>query len=143
MKENDTIEQMSEELIIKQRNKELMEMYSKALNMGFKTYNEAVDYVINQPCSRYWISPKRAIAVIRYMKNLNENNKARFMSMKTVRQEMFLLLFEMYNQKISEGDKRSMYKICSDLVVMPAPKFFLCHASTLKIIRKERRKRCR
>lgn len=96
---------------------------------------EVFEYIVNQPCRRFWVSEIRAAVVIADMLKGNPLN-----NMHSAKKEMFR---EIYNRVMTLRNKNpgmSIYQMVSTVIQQPAPKFYLSPSSAKIMFYKARKK---
>lgn len=96
---------------------ELFETFRRVFRaQGAKVYED----VVNQPASRFWVTPIRATIVIQEM--IKGNNDS---VMRTTKKDMYKEIYNRVMDIIQQGDERTIYQIVEDVVEHEAPRFFV------------------
>lgn len=113
------------------RNAELMAAFRKVLDeKQFFDINKDFELVVNQPCSRFWVSEERATIVVAAIMR----GQPIIHTMRPTKQEMFL---EIYHRTIAlrkERHNTRLFDIVFEVVNSPAPKFYMRPLYASKII---------
>lgn len=97
--------------------------------------SEAFEYIVNQPCRRFWVSEIRAAIVISDMLKGDSLNK-----MHPAKREMFR---EIYERVLRLRDRKPgvpLLHLVSEVVQQPAPKFYISPGSVKIMFYKARKK---
>lgn len=116
------------------RNKNLVKAYYHNLS-GKETYWNILKKTVNTPCSRFWVSEKRALDIIKKM--MSGDNLAR---MTKTRREMFREIYRRVQQEIKKNPSADLYDIVVSVINRPAPKFYITEKSANVIIHQTMRK---
>lgn len=107
---------------IDQRNKELMQAFRSAI---MKPHNKDLNIifaeVVNTPCSRFWVSEERAMAVVSAL----DSGQDILDSMRPLKKEMFTEIYKRVRRMRSSHKKMSTFDIVFEVVNSEAPKFYL------------------
>lgn len=118
-----------------QRSDALMEEYHKySVSANYLKADDIFSFIVNQPCQRFWVSPGRAVSVVRRMIKGDE-----LLYMRPSKREMF---FEIFNRVsiLRNSDKSSpLDKLVMDVVDSPAPKFYLSPGSAKIMVSKAKK----
>jgi len=117
------------------RNKDLMRAYRTLLEADKKMrLQEVYRKVVIMPSERFWVSEERASIVVSAMETgktlLDVGVSA------PARKEMFEEIFRRYCVLREQRPDASIYDLVSEVVVSPAPKFYLTPSSAKVIINK-------
>ena len=96
---------------------------------------EVFEYIVNQPCRRFWVSEIRASIVISDMLKGDSLNK-----MHPAKREMFR---EIYERVLRLRDRKPgvpLLHLVSEVVQQPAPKFYISPGSVKMMFYKARKK---
>ncbi len=104
------------------RNHELMRAFRLVLEQK-KYFNIKKDFehVVNIPCSRFWVTEERALAVVKAILQ----DKPILDTMRQTKREMFLEIFRRVLEKQKECPDMSLYDVVFEVVNSPAPKFYM------------------
>ena len=119
-----------------ERDRELYSLYLRGLReQHFNNMHEAADWVRSQPASKFYISSKALVNYIGAKMRGSVPPKMFSENRKKVR-----LLYQMYLDFMEKNPdcNLSRERICEALVDEPAPMFFICHDSCLKVLLRER-----
>ena len=86
--------------------------------------SEVFEHIVNQPCSRFWVSEVRAAVVVAAM--LRGDSLA---GMHPAKKEMFSEIFRRFLLMRSDFPERSLSRLVSHIITQPAPKFYLSPSS--------------
>lgn len=115
----------------------------KALMMEYERYiascdyirmHEVFDFIVNQPCKRFWVSNIRAAVVIARMMKGGKLRK-----MRPTKKEMFQEIFFRVNSMKERYPEKSLFWLVSKVVAQPAPKFYLSPSSAKIMVYKARK----
>lgn len=105
-----------------QRDRELMNAYRSVLaQKKFFDFKRHYEEVVNQPCSRFWVSEERATAVISDM----IKGRPVLDSMLPNKREMFTEIYRRVIALQKQHPDYSIYDLTMLVVNAPAPKFYL------------------
>lgn len=114
----------------------LMQEYERYIaSHDYICIKEAFEYIVNQPCHRFWVSEFRAAVVIAGMMKGDT-----LRNMHIAKREMFN---EIYNRTMdlrSKHPRMSIYRLVSIVIRQPAPKFYLSPNSAKIMFYKARKK---
>lgn len=117
------------------RNRDLMRAYRTLLEADKKMrLQEVYRKVVNMQSERFWVSEERASIVVSAMeagKSLLDVGVSA-----PARKEMFEEIFRRYCVLREQRPDASIYDLVSEVVVAPAPKFYLTPSSAKVIINK-------
>ena len=112
----------------KERERELLKVFKRELaNSKHIVMKSILQRVVNNPCSKFWVTEERATIVISNMLC----GKAIFA--KQSKKEMFEEILRRYKIERTKRKTEPMSRIIFDIVNSPAPKFYLS-VSQAKII---------
>lgn len=116
-----------------QRNKELMRAYRRVIeSSSFIDLSEISVKVVNSPCSRFWVSEERSMAVISAILK----GKPILDSMRPMKREMYQDMLEIVLRLRNERPNDPLSDIVSDAVHSPAKKFYMMPRCSIEIIYK-------
>jgi len=113
----------------------MLEYERYIVSCAYIRMSEVFEYIVNQPCRRFWVSEIRAAVVIADMLKGDKLTK-----MHSAKREMFQ---EIYNRVIrlrSKNPGMSLYQLVSIVIQQPAPKFYLSPSSAKIMFYKARKK---
>lgn len=117
----------------KERNREIMAAYRKAIsNTDHIVIFDIAERVENTPCSRFWVSEERALAVISEM----ESNIDILSVMRPLKQEMYTEIYHRVQVMRESNPSMSLSDIVFHVVNSPAPRFYLRPRCVMDIIYK-------
>ncbi len=114
---------------------ELMLCYDRYIaSCRYIRMSEVFAHIVAQPCSRFWVSPFRAAVVV------GDMLRGRSIShMHPSRQEMFKEIYSRVALLRSKNPSASLFRLVSDVVIQPAPKFYLTPSSAKIMFYKAKR----
>lgn len=119
-----------------ERNRELMKAFRKIIaNRRFIDIREVSSRIVNEPCSRFWVSEERTMAVVQAIMK----GKPVLRSMRPTKREMFQEIYKRIyrlrqnNPDITLGD--AVFRVVNS----PAPKFYMRPRCAMEIIYKIRK----
>lgn len=96
--------------------------------------SDMVEYIVNRPCPRFWVSDIRAAVVIAGMLK-----GATLKNMRPTKREMFQEIFRRVIQLRSINPAMSVSQLVSTVIRQPAPKFYLSPSSAKIMFYKSRK----
>lgn len=115
-----------------QRNDDLMAVFRRiATNKNIIAASDIFRHVANSPAKRFWVSPERAAIVV----SMLLNNKP-LPAMRPNKKEMFMEIFRRFLKLRESCPNASVTEIVSEVILQPAPKFYLTPRTTAEIIYK-------
>lgn len=116
-----------------ERNKELMRVFRAALTeRSYIDITEISEAIVNQPCSRFWVSEERAMVVVAAL----IKGKPVLDTMRPTKREMFQEIFQRVMAMRSERPDASLFDLVLKVVNSPAPKFYMRPRCAMEIIYK-------
>jgi len=116
-----------------QRNDELISAYRKAIrNKEQIVIEEVAVEVAESPCSRFWVSEERAMAVMSEL--LNGHDILPYM--RPLRREMYEEIFRRVTEERERNPDMYLGDIVFNIVNSPAPKFYLRPRCVMDIVYK-------
>lgn len=119
-----------------ERNNDLMRAFVEEIESCDNIILPAVlNRVVNKPSKRFWVSAERAAIVVSSMMRGNRLQKMQY----STRREMF---FEIYNRVMKLREiypEKSIYQLTCQVVLEPAPKFYLTAGSAKVIIHRTKK----
>lgn len=114
------------------RNRELLKVFYALLEKESRQGIEDVFMrAIKAPASRFWVSERRAAAVVGRMNSKGDTALARMLP---ARREMYREIYRRYLLEREERPKESMVGLVSEIVNSPAPEFYLTFKSARVIL---------
>ena len=105
-----------------QRNRELMQAFRRVLaQKRYFDIKKDFQLVVEQPCSRFWVSEERATAVISAMLR----NQPILYTLRPSKQEMFLEIYLRVLALKAESPSAPLFDLVFSAVNSPAPKFYM------------------
>lgn len=105
-----------------QRNAELLRAYRNVLSRkSYFNVNSDFNMVVNEPCSRFWISEERAMIVVSAMLR----GQPILFSMRPTKRDMFIEIHYRVSMLRKEDPGMSLFDAVFDVVNSPAPKFYM------------------
>lgn len=118
-----------------ERNDDLMLAYCRQLDSCMETpATEIFKRTVEMPSRRFWVSERRAAAVVASMIKGNELN-----GMGEMKKAMFREIHQRVMTLRRKFPKAPLIELCSQVVNQPAPKFYLTPGSAEVIICKARK----
>lgn len=118
-----------------ERNEDLMRVFHAQLAMArFRTTLELFKMVADSPSTRFWVSGERASIVVSAM--LSGKPLPR---MRANKREMFEEIYRRFLVARQIDSKKTVYELVSDIVMQPAPKFYLTPRTVDEIIHRIKR----
>ncbi|MBE6199048.1 MAG: hypothetical protein E7138_01960 [Rikenellaceae bacterium] len=120
-----------------ERNNDLMRAYIEEIESCDNiVLPQVFSRIVNKPSKRFWVSAERAAIVV---SSMMRGNRLTSMSYST-RKEMF---YEIYRRVVELKEKyptRSIYELTCQVVLEPAPKFYLTAGSAKVIIHRTKKR---
>lgn len=121
-----------------ERTEELLSVYNAYISRcHYIRMDEVCNTIVNTPCSRFWVSDKRASVVVSSILR----DESVLLQMWPLRREMYQEIYRRVLSLKSEYPHLSIAKLCSIVVSQPAPKFYLSSGTANVIICKARKHR--
>lgn len=113
----------------------LMEEYDRYIaSCDYIRMSEVFDHIVNQPCSRFWVSNIRATVVIaRMLKG------CMLLNMRPSKREMFQEIFRRVCKLRELHPSMSLFQLVAEVVAQPAPKFYLTPSSAKIMVYKAKK----
>lgn len=113
----------------------LMEEYDRYIaSCDYIRMSDVFAHIVNQPCSRFWVSNIRAAVVIaRMMKG------GSLLSMRPSKREMFQEIFRRVCSLKEMHPSMSLFQLVAEVVAQPAPKFYLTPGSAKIMVYKTKK----
>lgn len=116
-----------------ERNRELMRVFREALaERSYIDITEISEVIVNQPCSRFWVSEERAMVVVAAL----IKGKPVLEAMRPTKREMFQEIFQRVMELQKELPNASLFELILKVVNSPAPKFYMRPRCAMEIIYK-------
>lgn len=116
---------------------DLMTVYDKCMEeCKYIRMDDIYKKVVNMPSSRFWVSDTRATIVVSAI----IRGDAKLDAMWALRKEMYLEIYNRVMELKKTKPNVSISELCSIVVAMPAPKFYLTPDSAKIMICKARPK---
>lgn len=96
---------------------------------------ELFSYIVNQPAPRFWVSPVRAAVVVGSMMRGNKLSK-----MRPSKIEMFQEIYKRVLALRERHPQAPLSRLVEEIVLSPAPKYYLTPSSAKIMIYKAKRK---
>lgn len=120
-----------------QRNKELYKAYKAAVqDTGYISLPAVMEKAVNTPCSRFWVSSRRAAAVLYLLFTGHDVLTA----MLPMRREMYAEVFSRAKRVRQQYPTMTILDIAKKVVHSQAPKFYLTTQSAEVILHRYRKK---
>lgn len=121
-----------------QRNHELRKAYKRALVTSADSRStECLKIAVNSPCSRFWVSEERAAVVVASLMR-GENPLD---SMGPNKRGMYEEIYNRFISALNENPETPIRDLVHDIVMQPAPRFYLTPTSAGVILSKMREKK--
>lgn len=121
-----------------QRNHELRKAFSRALIQCSQVRRpDVLKTAVNSPCSRFWVSEERAAVVIAAMLR----GEDALSGMGPNKREMFEEIYSRFVILLNKNPERPIRDITHEVVMQPAPKFYLTPESAGVILSKLRERK--
>lgn len=128
-----------------ERTVDLMRAYRKYLSScRYINMSDVYENIVNMPASRFWVSEKRAFLVV---SAILANKEDELSGMNPLKKEMFIEIANRIRQLQKTQSSAHLSELCSEVILQPAPKFYMSRASAKSIIqqykkwKKEKQKR--
>lgn len=116
-----------------ERNRELMRVFRETLaDRPYIDITEISQAIVNQPCSRFWVSEERAMVVVAAL----IKGKPVLEAMRPTKKEMFQEIFQRVMGLHKELPDASLFELVLKVVNSPAPKFYMRPRCAMEIIYK-------
>ena len=113
------------------RNDELMEAYIGAMNQfGRIDVRDVAKRMVGTPCSRFWVSEERALAVISAM----ENGRPLPERMRKTKKAMYAEIYRRVKALRVRSPWLTLRDIVTAVIYQPAPCFYMNPRSAMEII---------
>lgn len=120
------------------RNHELRKAYKRALvSCANIRSTDCLKIAVNTPCSRFWVSEERAAVIIAALMR-GENPLE---SMGPNKREMYEEIYSRFLAEFNKDPAQPIRDLVHDVVMQPAPKFYLTPTSAGVILSKTRTKK--
>ncbi|MDY4029688.1 MAG: hypothetical protein SOY69_00525 [Alloprevotella sp.] len=121
-----------------QRDEEIMNAYALA-NQSTKrrTMIEVAERIVSTPCSRFWVSEDRAMAIIAAMAKGNLLP----VNMRKSKKYMFIEIFRRVCLLRETNPHKSMRALVAGVIMQPAPCFYMTPRSAMEIVYRIRKGR--
>lgn len=120
------------------RNHELRKAYKWAMVTSASIRStECLKIAVNSPCSRFWVSEERAAVVIAAMMR-GENPLE---SMGPNKREMYEEIYSRFMDVFNDNPETPIRDLVHEVVMQPAPKFYLTPSSAGVILSKMKEKK--
>jgi hypothetical protein len=120
------------------RNHELRKAYKRAMVTSASIRStECLKIAVNSPCSRFWVSEERAAVVIAAMMR-GENP---LQSMGPNKREMYEEIYSRFMDVFNDNPETPIRDLVHEVVMQPAPKFYLTPSSAGVILSKMKEKK--
>ena len=113
----------------------LMEHYDRYIaSCPYIRMSEVFDFIVNQPCRRFWVSHIRAAVVIaRMLKGYKLTN------MRPSKREMFQEICRRVCKLREQFPSASISQLVAEVIAQPAPKFYLTPSSAKIMVYKAKK----
>lgn len=120
-----------------ERNNDLMRAYIEELESCDNiVLPQVFSRVVNKPSKRFWVSAERAAIVVSSMMRGNSLNTMQY----TTRREMFFEIYRRVSELKEKYPEKSIYELTCQVVLEPAPKFYLTAGSAKVIIHRTKKR---
>lgn len=113
----------------------LMEEYDRYIaSCPYIRMSDVFAHIVNQPCSRFWVSNIRAAVVIARM-----FKGRKLLGMRPSKREMFQEIFRRVSLLKELRPSESLFQLVAEVVAQPAPKFYLTPGSAKIMVYKAKK----
>lgn len=120
------------------RNHELRKAYKRAMVTSANIRStECLKIAVNSPCSRFWVSEERAAVVIAALMR----GEKPLDNMGSNKREMYNEIYNRFIKVFNENPEQPIRDLVHDIVMQPAPKFYLTPTSAGVILSKMKEKK--
>lgn len=120
-----------------QRDDELMRAFDTYMEQCAPNEQHLVyERIVDMPCSRFWVSDKRAsVVVCKMIRGEEDLSKA----IQTKR-EMFIEIYNRVMKLKEENPKETIISLCAKVVMQPAPRFYLTAGTAIVLVSRARKR---
>lgn len=117
------------------RDKDLLRAYRILLAESDVINSDIYVRVVEMPSARFWVSEERAAVVVASMMNGN-----RLINHRQSKREMFQEIYRRVMLLRTKKNEQSLYELVSEVVMQPAPKFYITPGSAKLYICRAKKK---